>query len=448
MRRVGRSLISESQHEFLSKSHRLRCGAIARRAHWKRSAKLDPSAALKRGALAASLLVVSLLLIAFLTSCSDSPAIGNSQQSAASEPSPLGGAPGPDQRLRKLLNERSSDAFSNKLAVGPGDVIEITVAHVPELQKYKARVSEDNTIALPLAGVLAVGGMSEEELRQALYRRLEKPVKDPQVEVFVDQYHSREVAVVGMVQKPGLYSITGRSDTILDMVDRAGGMTSQASSRLLFIPASAAGDARRLELTKALAAPSEQTAGKVEAVSAEANRPAREGAERRDRVSPDPMPTDAAETPAAASTRLVSLLGASDPIEVDLTSAAREGQLDVPVRPGDTIIVPAGGEVMVDGWVANPGAFRIVPGMTALSAVSAAGGALFSQTAEVLRTNPDGSRRAILVDLSKVKSGAEADVPVEAGDVVFVRRSVIGAVPYSFYEIFTKFGTGVYAPVP
>jgi protein involved in polysaccharide export with SLBB domain len=86
--------------------------------------------------------------------------------------------------------------------------------------------------------------------------------------------------------------------------------------------------------------------------------------------------------------------------------------------------------------------------MTALSAVSAAGGALFSQTAEVLRNAPDGSRRAIVVDLSKIKDGAEDDVPVQAGDVVFVRHSVIGAMPYAFYEIFTKFGTGMYLPPP
>jgi protein involved in polysaccharide export with SLBB domain len=103
---------------------------------------------------------------------------------------------------------------------------------------------------------------------------------------------------------------------------------------------------------------------------------------------------------------------------------------------------------MVDGWVTNPGAFRIVPGMTALSAITAAGGALFSQTAEVLRTNRDGSRRAIAVSLSKVKAGTEVDVPVEAGDVVFVRRSPVGAIPYALYEIFTKFGTGMYLPAP
>ncbi len=350
-------------------------------------------------------------------------------------------------RLDELRVQRSADTFANKLAIGPGDVIEVTAAHVPELNKYKIRVTQDNTIAVPLAGVVPVGGLTEEELRQALYQRLEKPVKDPQVEVFVDQYYSREVAVVGMVQKPGLYAITSRSDTILNMIDRAGGMTNEASSRLLFISAPSSGDLQRMALTKALAAPAEQTTGKVQPVSADA-RPEREMAEQRDSVTPRPIATDPAGVAAARPTGLVSLLGAADPIDVDLTSAAREGQLDIPVRPGDTIIVPAAGEVMVDGWVTNPGAFRIVPGMTALSAITAAGGALFSQTAEVLRTNRDGSRRAIAVSLSKVKAGTEVDVPVEAGDVVFVRRSPVGAIPYALYEIFTKFGTGMYLPAP
>ena len=63
-------------------------------------------------------------------------------------------------------------------------------------------------------------------------------MKNPDVEVFVLQYHSRDVAVVGMVQKAGLYNITSRADSLLTMLNRAGGMTEHASSRMLFIPAS------------------------------------------------------------------------------------------------------------------------------------------------------------------------------------------------------------------
>ena len=49
---------------------------------------------------------------------------------------------------------------------------------------------------------------------------------------------------------------------------------------------------------------------------------------------------------------------------------------------------------------------------------------------------------------SEVKKGEQTDQPVQAGDVVMMDRSVIGAVPYSLYEIFTKFGTGMYLPAP
>jgi protein involved in polysaccharide export with SLBB domain len=351
-------------------------------------------------------------------------------------------------RLDRLRIERQNDTFANKLAIGPGDVIEVTVPRVPELNKFKVRVSEDNTVAVPLAGVVAVGGMTEEELRQALYSRLAKPMKNPDVEVFVVQYQSRDVAVVGMVQKPGLYSITSRSDTVLSMINRAGGMTEQASSRLLFIPVSLASNSHRLPVADSLSAAAVETSGGVQAISTNPGAVQRESADPPDRAAPEPIQPGSSFDSIASQDHPLSLPGATDPIEIDLTTAKSESDLDIPVRAGDTIIVPATGEVMVDGWVRNPGAFHIVPGMTAVSAVSAAGGALFSQTAEILRTEAGGTRRSIQIDLAKVKAGSEPDVPVQEGDVVVVKHSPIGVVPYAVYEIFTKFGTGMYLPVP
>lgn len=360
----------------------------------------------------------------------------------------VGGSASNTDRLERLCAQRREDTFSNKLAIGPGDVIEVTVPGVPELNKFKVRVSEDRAISVPLAGVVPVGGMSEEELREALYNRFAKPMKKPDVQVFIDQYQSREVAVVGMVQKAGLYSITSRADTILGMISRAGGMTAQASSRVLFIPASLSSDSQRMAMAKSLTAPATEASDQVERIRMDLDGSQRQAADTPDRVVPEPIRAGAPLDSSASQDHLLSLLGATDPIEIDLTSAKHQSELDVPVRPGDTIIVPAAGEVMVDGWVRSPGAFHIMPGMTAVSAVAAAGGALFSQTAEVLRTDTDGSRRPIQIDLARAKAGEEPDVPVQAGDVVVVQRSPIGAVPYALYEIFTKFGTGMYLPVP
>jgi len=358
---------------------------------------------------------------------------------------------GDESRLEKLHAQRREDSFSNKLAVGPGDIIEVTVPGVPELNKFKVRVSEDSTVSLPLAGVVPVGGMTEEELREALQKRLERPVKNPNVEVFVDQYQSRDVAVVGMVQKPGLYSITSRADTVLSMINRAGGITVQASSRVLFIPASQSSNWGAL--AKGLTTGVKGTPGTVEALNTDLGASERQLARTElaatpDRVAPEPGATSSSVDSSANQNNLLSLVRAADPIEIDLANAAREVELDVPVRPGDTILVPAAGEVMVDGWVQNPGAFHIVPGMTALGAVTAAGGALFSQTAAVLRTSSDGSRRSIEIDLAKVKAGQQPDVPVQEGDVVVVKRSALAAIPYAFSELFKKFGTGMFLPIP
>lgn len=398
------------------------------------------------------------------TAVTHSPAPAPETAASAKVPAPphtaMEAAPPGEQnqlQIARLRDQRSADAFSNVLAIGPGDLIVVTVPEVPELNKFKVRVSEDNTVTLPLAGVMQVGGMTEDGLRRALYQRLQKPVKNPDVQIFVEQYHSRDVAVVGMVQKPGLYSITTRTDTILDMINQAGGMTADASSRVLFIAAAPGSNSsrnmRRMELTRALAAREDQTSPAAETKAD--TELSRDSAATADDVAAKPLRiashSNAAAPGAGAGqneAQLLSMLGANDPIEIDVTASARTGALDLNVRPGDTIIVPASGEVMVDGWVQNPGAFRIVPGMTALSAVSAAGGALFSQSAQVLRAKPDGSRVAMPLDLASVKSGAEHDITVQAGDVVWVNHTMSGAIPYGLYEIFQKFGTGMFFPAP
>ncbi len=117
--------------------------------------------------------------------------------------------------------------------------------------------------------------------------------------------------------------------------------------------------------------------------------------------------------------------------------------MEMPVRPGDVLFVPAAGSVSVQGWVDKPGLFPITPGMTVLGSVAAAGGALFTSSATVVRPQQGGGQHQISVNLSRVKSGKDPDVPVRGGDVVIVERSVAGAVPYSLYFLINKIGLGV-----
>jgi protein involved in polysaccharide export with SLBB domain len=84
--------------------------------------------------------------------------------------------------------------------------------------------------------------------------------------------------------------------------------------------------------------------------------------------------------------------------------------------------------------------------MTAMGSIAAAGGALFSSTATLLREQSDGSKIQVPLNLSKIKSGAQSDVQVQGGDIVVVERSALGAVPYSGYFIMQHLGIGL--PIP
>jgi polysaccharide export outer membrane protein len=44
-----------------------------------------------------------------------------------------------------------------------------------------------------------------------------------EVHVFVREYRSRQVAVIGTVEKPGLYNLSGEAETLLDLISQAGG---------------------------------------------------------------------------------------------------------------------------------------------------------------------------------------------------------------------------------
>ena len=322
-----------------------------------------------------------------------------------SEPAAVGDA-SENTKLEALARARRADQSEDDFTLGPGDVLQCSVPAIEDLKDRSVRVSGDDTIALPLIGVVDVKGMTEQDVRNALKKRLEKYMYDPQVEVFAKEYQSRQVAVVGMVQKPGLYPLTSPSDTVLSTISRAGGMTEAAAPRLLLIPAPPHQGARTSALLAAAAGIGETGS--------------------TDHAAHDVPPA----------------LAHTDPILIDLSNTGGESQLDLPARPGDVIIVPAAGEVMVKGWVKNEGAFKITPGLTVLGAVTAAGGQMFSSSAEILRTDPNGGKVEIQVDLAAIEKMSAPDVPVQAGDIVIVNRSATGAVPYALYSLFEKFGTG------
>jgi protein involved in polysaccharide export with SLBB domain len=299
--------------------------------------------------------------------------------------------------------------------------------------------------------------MTEQNLTDTLRQRLSEYMYDPPISLFVSHYGSREVAVMGAVAKPDLYTLASGSDTLMGMISKAGGMTSDAAAKVVFVPGgedgTGIGRSNSLGLTEVSdpiaqagnANPHVSDAGPLQSSSGRVHSEAPVQGERLGPIRPGigKMPIGVSQS--GLSGPAVARL---HPIIIWMTDPAMRNYLDLPARPGDLLIIPAAGQVTVGGWVQNPGAFNISTGMTALSAISAAGGALFSNSAQVLRAANDGQRSTIPVNISSVQKGEEADVPVQSGDVVMVDRSAVGALPYAAYTLLSKFGTGMYLPVP
>lgn len=119
-------------------------------------------------------------------------------------------------------------------AVGPKDLLSISVFDVPELN-MTVRVSQDGTITLPLLGQIEVGGLTLAELERKLTALLEKSyLKNAQVTVFIKEYQSRQVSIIGAVSKPGNYELIGKQ-TLLQMLSTAGGLTREAAGRIIIL---------------------------------------------------------------------------------------------------------------------------------------------------------------------------------------------------------------------
>ncbi len=324
--------------------------------------------------------------------------------------------------LEALYRERTQGPAVTDYPIGPGDVLVISVPPIDELKKRTARVEADGTISLPMLGTLQASGLTEEQLRAALQDKLKTYMYNPEVDVFVKEYHSREVAVMGAVNTPGLITLSGPNETVLDMLTRAGGLDAKAADEVILLPAEYG---------------AQPAAGQIAKVSAEAPAPT-DGLRRN--------PADAVRARKAFQQREVGALlhQNSHPLVIRLKNTALTGSggyVNMPVRPGDVIVVPGGGEVMVVGWVQNPGHFQVGSGLTVLGAIGAAGGPMYAadtSSIHLVRTRRDGSKLVVKIDLNKIKDGAEPDLPVRGNDVIDVPYSDVKIGPYVFYQVLTK----------
>jgi polysaccharide export outer membrane protein len=276
----------------------------------------------------------------------------------------------PEQAPERVLEARPTQAsvdFPPALSlsrsdyrIGRQDLLEISVFDVEELDQT-VRVGDDGSITMPLLGRLVVSGLTKSELEESIARLLaERYVRDPQVTVFVKEYTSKQVAVSGAVKKPGSYEMLGRK-TLIEMISMAGGLDSEIGKQIIIFRQTSNGATERL------------------------------------------------------------------PIDLDGLVYGADPALNVVVDPGDIIYVPTVAKVriFVSGAVKSPDLYEVPRDepVTLLKAITLAGGTTdraADKKVRIMRTEDDGTRVTLIVNLRHIRQGKADDPILAADDIVLV----------------------------
>jgi polysaccharide export outer membrane protein len=132
-------------------------------------------------------------------------------------------------------------------AIGTGDVLSIVVWDHPELAGNAMNtgtsapdptganasapgfvVDHQGRIQFPLIGMVAVEGLTEEQARALMTTKLAKYLAGPNVTLRVQSYRSKRVYVDGEVKTPGLQAINDIPMTLVEALNRSGGLLPSA----------------------------------------------------------------------------------------------------------------------------------------------------------------------------------------------------------------------------
>jgi polysaccharide export outer membrane protein len=133
--------------------------------------------------------------------------------------------------------------------IGAGDLVEMSVFDTPELSG-KLRVSNTGDVILPLVGTLHLQGLKAGEAQTLIRQKLIDGgfLKDPQVTVFISEYATQNVSVMGEVHKPGIYPAFG-THRLLDYLSLAEGLNPLAGTAIVITHGGHPDQPQRVKMT-------------------------------------------------------------------------------------------------------------------------------------------------------------------------------------------------------
>ena len=158
------------------------------------------------------------------------------------------------RQQQSMTNLNALMATSHPYTIDSGDVLSITVWDHPELTSAQAInggaadtapagatpagfvVDHRGNVQFPYAGMLKLGGMTEDQARHELSRKLAYYITRPDVTLRVQSYRSKRVYVDGEVHAPGMVAINDLPMTLVEALNRAGGALPAADqSRIVIV---------------------------------------------------------------------------------------------------------------------------------------------------------------------------------------------------------------------
>ncbi len=280
----------------------------------------------------------------------------------------------------------------DRYRIGPGDILDIRIFNRPNLSREAVRVEGNGMIRMSLIDTeIQAACKSEGELAKEIASRYTKFYRNPQVDVFVKEYHSKQVAILGAVNEQSRFELQRRI-RLLDLLTYAKGPTSKAGQTINIVHSPPS-----LACQKSTPAPEDVTA-------------------------------------AFSSYKLSDTLR-GDP------------KANPYIEPGDIITLPEADQVYVVGNEFTPLTIPLNEPVTLSRAIAMAGGLKQDSKKDkirIVRQEPGtATKKELFVDLSAIEKKRAEDVALMPNDIIDVSasagksllRSLLGTVVPSVSQL-------------
>src|SRR5678816_3179352 len=120
----------------------------------------------------------------------------------------------------------------DRYRIGPGDVLDIRIFNRPQLSREAVRVEGSGMIRMPLIEAeIQAACQTEGELAKEISTRYARYYKNLQVDVFIKEYHSKQVAIIGAVNEQSRFELQRRV-RLLELLTYARGPSAKAGQTI------------------------------------------------------------------------------------------------------------------------------------------------------------------------------------------------------------------------